>query len=98
MSPTEIEEVLLAQSGIREAAAFGVPDELAGQVILAVVVPRDGETLAEEQLIEGCAEEMPRYMIPRRIEIVSELPKTPNGKIDYPTLRARAQEAQQLER
>ena len=98
VSPTEIEEVLLARSGIREAAAFGVPDELAGQLITAVVVPCDGETLAEDELIEACAEEMPRYMIPRRIEIVSKLPKTPNGKIDYPTLRSRAQEAQQLER
>jgi acyl-CoA synthetase (AMP-forming)/AMP-acid ligase II len=98
VSPTEIEEVLLAHSGVREAAAFGVPDEIAGQVILAVVVPRDGQTLAEEQLIERCAQEMPRYMIPRRIEMLAELPKTPNGKIDYPTLRSRAMEAKQLGR
>jgi acyl-CoA ligase (AMP-forming) (exosortase A-associated) len=93
ISPTEIEEVLVSTGRIREAAAVGIPDDVMGQAVLAVVVPHDGEQVDEGGLIGFCAERMPRYMVPKRIDIVSSLPKTAHGKIDYPTLRAGATEA-----
>ena len=50
-------------------------------------------TLAEpDDLIGVCAQKFPRYMVPRAIEIVSDLPKTAHGKIDYQSLRAREAE------
>ena len=75
---------------VREAAAVGLPDEVLGQSILVYVVPHDGEKLEGTELIDLYAAKVPRYMVPRRIEFTSDLPKTAHGKIDYPTLRTRA--------
>jgi acyl-coenzyme A synthetase/AMP-(fatty) acid ligase len=89
ISPTEVEEVLYASGRIRSAAVIGVPDEVLGQAIKAFVVPYDGEEIHVEDLLSFCAEKMPRYMIPREVELLSDLPKTSSGKIDYPALRRR---------
>ncbi len=87
ISPTEVEEILIGTGRVREAAAIGVPDALMGQAVFAVVVAKDGEPLDADAMLGEIASKMPRYMIPRRIEIVPSLPKTPHGKIDYPALR-----------
>jgi acyl-CoA synthetase (AMP-forming)/AMP-acid ligase II len=39
--------------------------------------------------LNSCGEKMPRYMVPRVVEVLVELPKTPSGKVDYPALRRR---------
>jgi acyl-coenzyme A synthetase/AMP-(fatty) acid ligase len=89
ISPTEVEEVLFQTGKLRGAAVIGVPDELLGQTIKAFVVPRDGEHLDIEALLGICGEKMPRYMVPKAVEVLSELPKTSSGKVDYPALRRR---------
>src|SRR5262249_56984649 len=89
ISPTEVEEVFYQTGKVRGAAVIGLPDEVLGQVIKAFVVPRDGDGLDTEELLAICGEKMPRYMVPKFIEIVSELPKTSSGKVDYPALRRR---------
>lgn len=89
ISPTEVEEVLFQTGKLRGAAVIGVPDEVLGQTIKAFVVPRDGEPLDTEALLAHCAEKMPRYMVPKFVEVLSELPKTTSGKVDYPALRKR---------
>jgi acyl-CoA ligase (AMP-forming) (exosortase A-associated) len=89
ISPTEVEEVLFQTGKLRGAAVIGIPDELLGQVIKAFVVARDGEPLDTEALLATCSEKMPRYMIPKSVEVLSELPKTSSGKVDYPALRRR---------
>jgi len=68
---------------------IGLPDDILGQVIKAFVVPRDGELLDTEALLAHCAGKMPRYMVPKFLEVLSELPKTSSGKVDYPALRRR---------
>lgn len=93
ISPTEIEEVLVSSGRIREAAAVGIPDEIMGQAVVAVVAPHDGQQVDVDALISFCSETMPRYMVPKKIEIVTSLPKTAHGKIDYPTLRTRMTES-----
>jgi acyl-CoA synthetase (AMP-forming)/AMP-acid ligase II len=87
ISPTEVEEVLFQSGQVRQAAVIGVPDEVMGQVIQAFVVPRAGSALEVDKLIAYCGEKVPRYMVPRRIEVLEELPKTTSGKVDYPALR-----------
>ena len=89
ISPTEVEEVLFQTGRLRGAAVIGIPDEMLGQVIKAFVVPRDGEPVDADSLLAICAEKMPRYMVPKEIEVLSELPKTSSGKVDYPALRRR---------
>jgi acyl-CoA ligase (AMP-forming) (exosortase A-associated) len=87
ISPTEVEEVLFQSGKLRGAAVIGIPDETLGQTIKAFVVPRDGDALDTNALLAYCAEKMPRYMVPKTFEVLSELPKTSSGKVDYPALR-----------
>jgi acyl-CoA ligase (AMP-forming) (exosortase A-associated) len=87
ISPTEVEEVLFQCGQLQAAAVIGVPDEMLGQHIKAFVVPRDGASLEPQGLLEFCRERMPRFMVPKSVELLDELPKTANGKIDYPALR-----------
>jgi acyl-CoA ligase (AMP-forming) (exosortase A-associated) len=87
ISPTEVEEVVFQSGKVRHAAAIGVPDEFQGQAVKIFVVPRDGEPINEEDLLEYCAEKMPRYMVPKSVAVLSEIPKTSSGKVDYPALR-----------
>jgi len=61
--------------------------EVLGQSIKAFVVPADSQSPTVEELLEFCATKMPSYMVPKAIEIVAALPKTPSGKVDYPTIR-----------
>jgi len=87
ISPTEVEEILLQSGNVRQAAVIGVPDEMLGQHIKAFVEPGiEGQSNAES-LIRFCAERLPRFMVPKTIVFVDDLPKTSTGKIDYTTLR-----------
>ena len=87
ISPTEVEESLYASGQLRGAAVIGVPDEILGQAIKAFVVPREGEAVDPQGLIAFCGGKLPRYMVPKYLEILHELPKTTSGKVDYPALR-----------
>ena len=89
ISPTEVEEVVFQSGKVRHAAAIGVPDELLGQAVKVFVVSRDGDRFDADSLLAFCAEKMPRYMVPKFIEVMVELPKTSSGKVDYTSLRRR---------
>ena len=89
VSPSEIEDVLFQSGKLREAAVIGIPDETLGHSIQAFVVPREGELVDSHALLSFCAERVPRYMVPKAIRVMDALPKTPNGKVDYPALRRR---------
>jgi acyl-CoA synthetase (AMP-forming)/AMP-acid ligase II len=87
ISPSEVEALLYGIGRIREVAVIGVPDEMAGQVIKAYVVPKEKDKFRISDLLEACAQRMPRYMIPREIVVLESFPKSVNGKIDYEGLR-----------
>lgn len=89
ISPTEVEEALFQSGQIRHAAVIGVPDEVLGQTIKAFVVPLNGDPVNTDGLITFCSAKIPRYMVPKAVEVLSELPKTSSGKVDYPALRRR---------
>jgi acyl-CoA synthetase (AMP-forming)/AMP-acid ligase II len=89
ISPTEVEEVLFQSGKLLGAAVIGVPDEVLGQYVKAFVVPGNGVSVDANDLLTFCGERMPRYMVPKSVEILDELPITGNGKIDYPALRRR---------
>jgi len=89
ISPTEVEEVLFQSAQLQQAAVIGIPDEELGQSIKAFIVPRDGVVIDTKWLLDYCGERMPRYMVPKFVEIMTGLPKTTSGKVDYPALRRR---------
>ena len=64
-------------------------DELLGQAIKAFVVPREGHPVDAHALTSLCSQKLPRYMVPKIIEALDMMPKTPNAKIDYAGLRQR---------
>ncbi|MGE0823678.1 MAG: acyl-CoA ligase (AMP-forming), exosortase A system-associated [Candidatus Binatia bacterium] len=89
VSPTEVEEALYSSGKLQGAAVIGIPDDILGQAIKAFVVPRDSSPIEPKDLIAYCGTKLPRYMIPKLVEVLSELPKTTSGKVDYPALRRR---------
>lgn len=88
ISPTEVEEVLMATGKLAQAAVIGLPDPLAGEHVHAVVVPARGGATSRDELLVECARALPAHMVPREVEIAAELPRSPNGKVDYKRLRA----------
>jgi long-chain acyl-CoA synthetase len=79
--PNEIEDVVAMHPDVKEVAAVGVPDEVAGERVKVIVVPRN-PGLTKEAIIEHCRKNLTGYKIPRIVEFrTEELPKTPVGKI-----------------
>jgi len=79
--PREIEEVLMAQPAVAEAAVVGEPDEQYGEVPRAYVVLKAGASATAEELLAYCRENLSRYKIPVAIEFRTELPRTFIGKV-----------------
>lgn len=79
--PIEIEDVIYEHPKVLEAAVFGVPHPYRGETIKAVIVPREGQTLTEEEVTDFCKEKLAAYKVPRIVEFRDELPKTAVGKI-----------------
>jgi len=75
--PVEVEEVIESMSGVDEAAVLGVTDEEYGEVLAAFVVG----SVSEEDVISRCKEELAPYKVPKRVEVLDELPRTSTGKV-----------------
>jgi acyl-CoA synthetase (AMP-forming)/AMP-acid ligase II len=83
--PVEIEDFLLENSKIQDAAVIGVPDERLGEVVTAIIQPKPGKTMSEEEVLKFCGD-LPRYKRPRKI-FFDNVPRNPTGKIEKPKLR-----------
>jgi HIP---CoA ligase len=89
--PAEIERVIATCPGVAQVAVIGVPDERLGEVGVAFVVPREVPAPGWlDTLTAFCRERLANYKLPRRFELVSELPLNAAGKVVKTTLRARA--------
>ena len=87
--PAEVESHLYGSGRFAQVAVIGVPHERAGEVGMAFVVPAPGEEIKPEDVISWCRENMANYKVPRRVEVVEELPLTPSGKVQKFALRER---------
>jgi amino acid adenylation domain-containing protein len=81
VAPKEVEAVLYDIAGVKDAAVIGVPDEILGQAIKAVIALEQGATLTEKEIRHICQQQLESFMVPKHIELVAELPKTDTGKI-----------------
>jgi amino acid adenylation domain-containing protein len=81
ISPCEIENVLYELEAVAEAAVVGVPDEIDGMAVKAVVSARADAELTVEDVRRHCRSRLVGYMIPKLIEVRDSLPRTPSGKI-----------------
>ena len=90
-SPREIEEALLSHASVGAAAAFGVDDAALGQAVEVAVVASPGSTVDAPALLGHLRQRLPRYMLPRRIHAIDEIPRNPNGKIRRSALLALSQ-------
>ena len=86
ISPLEVEAVLKAHAGVREAVSYGIPDTKYGQLVGAAVVP-SGET-TESELIAYCSEKLAAFKVPSVIHVVETIPRTPTGKVQRPRMAA----------
>ncbi len=88
VSPTEIEEVAYETGLIRDAVALGLPDATLGQHVLLIVSPPPGGEVEAASLLAAMKKVLPAYMMPRRVEVRAEIPRSPNGKFDRAGLRS----------
>ena len=86
ISAFEVEEVVKLHSAVLDAAAYGVPSDLTEEDVMIAVVARPGETVDPRELTDFCAASMARHMIPRYVDVLDELPRTPTEKIEKRTL------------
>jgi long-chain acyl-CoA synthetase len=85
--PVEVENVLASHPRLAEAAVIGVPHDKWGETIMAIVVPRAGETVVEEEVIGFVRQRLAKFKCPTRVEVVATLPRTATGKILKHVLR-----------
>jgi long-chain acyl-CoA synthetase len=80
--PADVENVLYEHPKVREVAVVGVqPPEWPSQRVKAYVVPREGSTISEEELIAFCKRRLEEYAVPWQIEFRKQLPRTFVGKV-----------------
>ncbi len=85
--PKEIESEIDRLDGVLESAVIGVPHSDLGEGVTAVVVPRSGAALKEDEIVAALGVRLARYKLPRRIVIVDELPRNTMGKVQKNLLR-----------
>lgn len=87
VSPTEVEEAAYSIGIVRDVVAVGVDDPALGQRVVLAVTPA-GDGLTEAAVIAALRPLLPAYMVPARVVIRDDLPRSPNGKFDRPLIKS----------
>jgi long-chain acyl-CoA synthetase len=89
ISPNEIEEFICSLEGVAGCVVFGIPDEIMGEAVVAVVQPDNvTETALKEEILTRCTHHLPSYKIPTAIYFVREFPLNASNKVDRPAIVA----------
>lgn len=81
VSPAEVENAIYSLPAVQDVVVAGIPDPLLGEAVCAFVSVREGETLCAQQVKHICSERLENYMVPKHVLLLSELPRTDNGKL-----------------
>ena len=79
--PQEVENVLCKHPAVQSAAAVGEKNRLAGEIVKAFVILKDGKDTTEKELIDYCKKNLAHYKVPRRIGFLEEFPISAAGKV-----------------
>lgn len=82
VAPKEVEDAISRVPGVREVAVIGVPDEVMGRALHAFVVPAPNVQVTKRDVLRGCRERLEPFMIPQKVRFLSDLPRSPHGKVD----------------
>ncbi|MEW6261329.1 MAG: acyl-CoA synthetase [Thermodesulfobacteriota bacterium] len=77
----EVEEAIYKDHRVQEVAVIGVPHPKWVEAVTAIVVPKAGQTITEQEIIDLCRKELAGFKVPKSVVFVDTLPKTPTGKI-----------------
>lgn len=81
ISPLEVDVVLLDHPGVAQAVTFAIPHEVLGEEVGAVVVPRPGERVTEQEVRDFAAARLAAFKVPRRVLVMDDVPKGATGKV-----------------
>jgi fatty-acyl-CoA synthase len=87
--PAEVEKVIQELPGAEDVSVIGRPDEKWGEVPIAFIEKSSGPRPTAEEIIRHCRSKLAGYKVPKAIEFIDELPRTPSGKVLKRDLRAR---------
>lgn len=87
VSPVEVENIIYKIDGIKEVAVIGIPDIILGESIIAFITVYDKVTLLEREIQKECMANLEPFMVPQKIVLLPEMPKSSNGKIDKAELK-----------
>lgn len=79
--PREVETAIMRMENVLEAAVIGVPDKFMGERVKAVVVPRPGSRLTEDEVKDFCSQILAPYKVPKIVELRDALPRNSTGKV-----------------
>jgi acyl-CoA synthetase (AMP-forming)/AMP-acid ligase II len=89
ISSVDLENALMGHPKVLEAAVIAIPDEKWSERPLACVVPKPGESMTKQEIIEFLTPQVPKWWLPDDVAFIEEIPKTSVGKFDKKVLRAR---------
>jgi carnitine-CoA ligase len=88
ISALEIEEALDQHPAVLEVAAYGVPSDLTEEDVMVSIVLRQGHHLSADEVWKHCTRALAKHMVPRYVDFVADLPRTPTEKIEKQVLRS----------
>ena len=90
VAPRRVEQAIAELPGVADVSVFGVPDDVLGEIVAAVVTPVDGTALTREQVQRHCARRLDSHQIPTIVTVRDRLPTTLTGKVSRRALRQTA--------
>jgi long-chain acyl-CoA synthetase len=85
--PEEVENLLYTNDKVKEVAIVGRSDERWGETVTAVIVPKPGQTITEEEVIRFCRDRLASFKKPTKVYFTDKLPRNASGKIKKNDLR-----------
>ncbi|MFC1824772.1 long-chain-fatty-acid--CoA ligase [Thermodesulfobacteriota bacterium] len=79
--PKEVEDIIYMHPAVFEATVFGIPDDLWGESVKAVVSLKEGMSATADEIIDHCKNHLASYKKPKSVDFIKEIPKNPTGKI-----------------